>query len=233
MATATRQEEQPRMASEPPKPNAVCVERAPCDSIRPPEERVATGEAEGQHLQESDMTALQKHCAYFDRNGDGYISPLDTYRGCRAIGCNILMAAIAATVISLALAPATADGWWPTLSVNLKNAHRSKHGSDTGCYDETGRFVPAHFDALFDRYDLDRDGALSLSEFMHRARSQRDCFDFFGMTATFMEFGFTYYVTGERKLSKETLRGVYDGSLFQNLEAKCKERKAARRRKSE
>lgn len=33
-----------------------------------------------------DGTALQKHAAYFDPDGDGIIWPWDTYRGCRNYG---------------------------------------------------------------------------------------------------------------------------------------------------
>eukprot|EP00611_Tribonema_gayanum_P009875 TRINITY_DN19750_c0_g1_i1.p2 TRINITY_DN19750_c0_g1~~TRINITY_DN19750_c0_g1_i1.p2 ORF type:complete len:115 (-),score=40.09 TRINITY_DN19750_c0_g1_i1:1426-1770(-) len=45
------------------------------------------------------MTALQKHCAYFDRDGDGVVSPGDTYRGFRALGCNPLVSARARALV--------------------------------------------------------------------------------------------------------------------------------------
>ncbi|KAG5181834.1 Caleosin related protein-domain-containing protein [Tribonema minus] len=211
----------------------VCVNRAPYDGMTAPETRAGIGEGK------EEMTAMQKHCAWFDRDGDGYVSPMDTYKSSRALGFNPLTSSVIAFFINVALAPASADGWYPTVYVNLKNVHRCKHGSDTGVYDETGRFVPAHFDALFDRYDTDRqafscersrrDGKLSWKEFFHRARAQRATFDLYGQAATLLEFGFTYWLAAEEggKLSRETLKGCYDGSLFERIEAEVKAKREA------
>jgi peroxygenase len=182
--------------------------------------------------QRTDLSPLQKHCAFFDRDKDGYISPQDTFSGCRALGMNPLVSTSLTVLINGAQAPLTGGRWWwPPFSINLANVNRAKHGSDTGLYDEEGAFDEAKFEALFDKFDKDGDGALSWSEFLARARAQRDIYDPFGSIATVLEFAATYLIAAEDgKLSKEMMRGVYDGTLFEKVEAQVATKQAQRRR---
>ena len=93
------------------------------------------------------QSVLQQHCAFFDPDGDGVVSPLDTFRGLRALGL-ALPACAAATLLTHALFS------WPTRPsgygivpdwrgrIWLERVHRGKHGSDSGVFDGEGRFVP-------------------------------------------------------------------------------------------
>ena len=54
-----------------------------------------------------DLSALQKHVAFFDQNKDGTVYPWETYRGFRAIGCGIFLSAGSAFLINLALSRKT------------------------------------------------------------------------------------------------------------------------------
>ncbi len=166
------------------------------------------------------QTPLQRHVAFFDRDGNGIITPKETYTGCRAIGCNIPVSAAAAMVINGAMGWPTSRGWLPTLNINVERIQRAMHGSDTRLYNERGDFDAAAFDEFFARYDKDNDGCWSIGEFLERTRAQRNVFDIFGQTATMLEFGILYYLVGhDGRISRDNLRKVYDGSLFIDLEA--------------
>lgn len=140
------------------------------------EERPAHGTAQGGPSLLSDKeTALYKHVKFFDRDGDGKVGPLDTYRGFRDIGFGILLSLYAAIVIPLAMGWLTNDkwNWWPSVQIKVRNIHKAKHGSDSQMYDHNGNFRAHEFDQLFDSFDLDGDGKLSFLELFRMTESFR------------------------------------------------------------
>ena len=167
----------------------------------------------------SKLTPLQKHVAFFDRNHNGTITVGETYAGCRALGMQRVPAAIVALLINGGMGWGTSQSLLPTLNVSVGRIHRGMHGSDSEVYDADGHFDAHKFNAFFDRYDVDHDGHWSWQEFWQRANAQRDLWDVFGRVASVAEFGLVFLIAGEDgKISRETLRKVYDGSLFYELE---------------
>ena len=165
------------------------------------------------------MTPLQKHVAFFDRNHDGTITVGETYAGCRALGMQRVPSAIVAILINGGMGWGTSGGILPTLNVSVANIQRGMHGSDSEVYDADGKFDARKFDAFFSRWDKDGDDHWSWSEFWDRANAQRDIWDVFGRVASIAEFGLVFVIAGEDgKISRETLRKVYDGTLFYELE---------------
>lgn len=179
---------------------------------------------------DKDLTPLQRHAAFFDRNGDGYITLSETYEGCRALGYGRLLSSFLAVSINAGLGWKTTRFPYPTLRIRLDRIHRGKHGSDTNAYNYQGQFDAQEFERIFKLYDRDGDDAFDFREMWNRARGQRDIYDVVGQVVSLFEFALTYAIAGEDgKLSKEALRAIYDGSLFYEVEAKRRGRVTRRR----
>ena len=160
-----------------------------------------------------EMTALQRHVAFFDFDGDGYITVAEDYWGLIALGIDPVSAAAFATIINGALATPTMG--YPSLTIDLRAIAAAVHGSDTGIYDNQGRFVPSQFERLFDDWDKNGDGGLDALELTQRTIVEADLWDVFGVAASGAEFGLLYAVAAEDgRLSRDRMRAFYDGSLF-------------------
>lgn len=164
------------------------------------------------------MTALQRHAAYFDRDGDGYITPNETYQGLRALGYGEPASAGLAVTINAALGTSTSGS--PSLSISVAGITAGLHGSDTGIYNENGEFVSERFDDLFNQWDKDGDNALDEAEINDRINRDTDPRDVVGRTASRVEFKLLFDLAAEDgKISRERLYAFYDGTLFFDLEA--------------
>ncbi|CAA6664792.1 unnamed protein product [Spirodela intermedia] len=146
--------------------------------------------------------------------------------GLRAIGCNFFFSIMSAFLINFGLSYTTQPGWLrsPLLSINIRNIHRCKHGSDSETYDtEEGQapprgFEPSKFEAIFTKYAATNPDALSKSELDTMLKANRNFTDFNGCELPEWQL---LYVLGEGEhgfLHRETVREVYDGSLFEKLE---------------
>jgi hypothetical protein len=161
------------------------------------------------------QTVLQQHVAFFDGDGDGIIWPTDTYRGFRALGFHAVLAALAAVIIHTAFSyptlprPVTLPMSVPDPCFRLYTAsiHRCKHGSDSGAFDNEGRFIPQRFEDLFSKYaaakrerashpapaddaeldPLDDDEGITLREAFALTHGQRVLFDPFGAAGALFE----------------------------------------------
>ncbi|KAK9368822.1 Caleosin related protein-domain-containing protein [Lipomyces kononenkoae] len=177
--------------------------------------------------QHKDYTVLQQHILFWDRDQDGIIYPVDVYRGFRDLGFNILISMIAPITVSIGVSYATrlAHTYWPDpyLRIYIDSIHKAKHGSDSGVIDSEGRFVPQNFENLFAKYakeDKTR-STLTLGELFQLMHGQRCVVDPFGSISSFLEFVTTWLlIQKDRKIQKEDLRRVYDGSLFWEIKAK-------------
>ncbi|KAF2089152.1 Caleosin-domain-containing protein [Saccharata proteae CBS 121410] len=165
-------------------------------------------------------TVVQQHVAYWDRDNDGIIWPLDTYRGVRAWGWSIPLAFLAMFIINFNLSYPTVPGWLPDpfFRIWVSRLHKDKHGSDSMSFDNEGRFKPQNFEDLFAKYDRGNKGGLDAWDLLRAWKGQRMVFDFFGWSAAFLEWFATYLLLWPEDgiLRKEDVRRVFDGSIFQH-----------------
>lgn len=166
------------------------------------------------------LSTLQRHVLFFDRDKDGFISLRDTFRGMRAIGCGVLLSALSALVLNYAFSWATRPWWVPTLSVDIRHIAKGVYGSDTGSFRRTsGNLNEERFNAMFDAYDEDGDGFWSFDDLLRCVRREAAFLDFFGLFLSLFKMSLTFWVAADhRGLSKASLRGAMDGTLFYTLE---------------
>ncbi|GJS72154.1 caleosin-related, EF-hand domain pair containing protein [Tanacetum coccineum] len=169
-----------------------------------------------------DENVLRKHVAFFDRNNDGVIYPWETFQGFRAIGCGYLLSSVAAFFINVGLSGKTQPGKkCPNLffPIYIENIHMAKHGSDSGVYDNHGRFVPSKFEEIFVKYARTNSDALTANELDEFVKGNREPKDYGGWIGGLSEWKILYYLAKDKKglLKKETVRAVYDGSLFEKM----------------
>eukprot|EP01117_Protostelium_nocturnum_P012379 TRINITY_DN4567_c0_g1_i1.p1 TRINITY_DN4567_c0_g1~~TRINITY_DN4567_c0_g1_i1.p1 ORF type:complete len:282 (+),score=73.68 TRINITY_DN4567_c0_g1_i1:95-940(+) len=169
-----------------------------------------------------DKTVLQQHCDFWDPDGDGVIWPRDTFVGFRDLGFNFYMSLLGVFIIHSAFSfPSRLSFTWipdPFFRISVKGIHKCKHGSDSGSYDNEGRFVPQKFEEIFSKYDTDGKGGLTFTEMWNAMKGYRVIMDFFGWFALFFELGTTYLlIAKDGVMTKEDMRRVYDGSLFYHV----------------
>ena len=178
----------------------------------------------------TDKTVLQQHCTFFDRDNDGIIWPLDTYIAFRQLGYSIFISVLSLLVIHLNFSyPSLPKGHYlpdPFFRVYLDKIHKDKHGSDSGTYDNEGRFIPQKFEDIFAKYGGTTDGkkdGLTFRETLTYMHGQMVVFDLFGWGGATFEWLATWLLLWPEegffvgKIRREDIRGVYDGSLFYEI----------------
>ncbi|KAJ3699353.1 hypothetical protein LUZ61_003058 [Rhynchospora tenuis] len=171
----------------------------------------------------TDVTPLQMHASFFDRNKDGIVTLKETYEGMRAIGCSVPVSAGGALFINGLLSPKTrppGKSASASLPIYIENISKGKHGSDTDSYDSQGRFVPEKFEQIFIKYAKTNPNALTSKELDDMLQANKDSGDTKGQIAAQGEWKLLYDLAKDKDgfLQKDTIRGVYDGSLFYKLE---------------
>jgi len=173
-----------------------------------------------------DLTALQQHILFWDRDNDGIIHPLDVYNGFRELGFNFPFSAGSLLIPIFFSYPTTIAYSWlpdPWLRIYVGSIHKAKHGSDTGIFDVDGHFHADRFDAMFDRWDSDRCGGLSETQMFHMWKKNRLAADVAGWCFAFMEVWTTWLLLQrDGRVWKEDLKGCYDGTLFWRISEEVK-----------
>lgn len=163
------------------------------------------------------QTVLQQHVEFFDYDKDGVIWPWDTARGFRDIGYNPLISFLAPFFIHTGMSLPTQEGF-PNLllPIHIKNIHKCKHGSDSGVYDTEGRYIPQRFEEIMSKYDKDNKGGLTYQEVMEMTSEQSNLYDWFGRTASFLEWTVTYagFKDENGVLPRDAIRKQFNGELF-------------------
>ncbi|GAA0158689.1 oxygenase [Lithospermum erythrorhizon] len=174
------------------------------------------------NLDNGNLTALQKHVSFFDRNKDGIIYVTETFEGLRALGMGIALASSASVFINTALSQKTrpGEGFAANFPIVVKNIQLGKHGSDTDVYDEQGRFVEPKFEELFQKFARTHPNALTSDELSEMLKAKRDPNDYKGWIAAESEWKILYTLGKDDQglLQKDTVRAMYDGSLFERIE---------------
>lgn len=114
----------------------------------------------------NEMTALQRHVAFFDRDGDGRVTIGEVVDTLRLLGCSNAYAYI--NGIGGMLARTTAPGL-ASHEVVVSNAHRGKYrdarlSGETRIFDEQGRFDTDRFDEVVACYGRPSVDGLSESD---------------------------------------------------------------------
>jgi peroxygenase len=168
--------------------------------------------------QTKQLTALQQHVLFWDRDNDGIIYPMDVYNGFRALGFSVIFS-IGSFLIPFFFSYATTIAHSyipdPRYRIYVSSIHKAKHGSDTGIYDVDGHFEAARFDAMFARYDTTNSGGLSAGELWTLWKKNRCAADPAGWSFAFMEMWTTWLLLQEDgRVWKDDLKACYDGTLF-------------------
>lgn len=113
---------------------------------------------------------------------------MDTFKGFRALGFNILLCLLSVLVIHVNFSYPTVPGYIPDpfFRIYIKNIHKDKHGSDSGTYDTEGRFMPQKFEDMFSKYADDRD-YITARDVWDLLKGQRVVADPFGWAAVLFE----------------------------------------------
>ncbi|KAL6635082.1 hypothetical protein ACP70R_027753 [Stipagrostis hirtigluma subsp. patula] len=166
------------------------------------------------------MTPLQKHVAFFDRDHNGIVTFDETYEGLQAIGLSPVRAKGSAVIINFGLGAKTRpDPDSSRMDIYIANIKQAIHGSDTGSYDPEGRFIPEKLDEMFAKHGKTVPGAMTKDEIDEMLKANREKGDFKGWLGSASEWKLLFKVASDKDglLRKETARGIYDGSLFENL----------------
>ncbi|KAK4371187.1 hypothetical protein RND71_010662 [Anisodus tanguticus] len=153
-------------------------------------------------IEKREPTPLEKHVMFFDIDKNGIIYPWETFQ-VKSGGMEKL------------------TGKWPSLlfPIEVKNIKFAKHGSDSGVYDSEGRFVHEKFEEIFKKHARSNGNALTGQELDELLKANREPNDRKGRIAALLEWKILYFLCKDKHglLGKETIRAVYDGSLFDQM----------------
>lgn len=140
----------------------------------------------------------QQHVDFFDLNGDGVVTPWETFIGFRLLNWSLLLALFATVVIHSGFSYTTLPPGRvlpdPLFRIYLPQINAAKHGSDSGTYDHEGRFRAQQFADFFNKYgerletvDGYGDFGMTYGQALKGVKAQRCVMDLFGIFAATFE----------------------------------------------
>jgi peroxygenase len=78
----------------------------------------------------------------------------------------------------------------PFFRIYIERIHKDKHGSDSGTYDNEGRFIPQKFEDIFAKYASGDKQSISIQEVWGYMKGQRVIMDPVGWGGAFFECRF-------------------------------------------
>ncbi|QSZ31042.1 hypothetical protein DSL72_000603 [Monilinia vaccinii-corymbosi] len=178
------------------------------------------------------LTVLQQHVNFFDRDQDGIIYPLDTYTSMRRLTYPIWFSVLAMLIIHANFSyPTLPPGHWlpdPLFRIYTGRIHKDKHGSDSGAYDNEGRFIPQKFEDIFSKYAGGDKQGITLGEVWDYLKGQSVIMDPVGWGGALFEWSATWILLWpeDGRMKKEDIRRIYDGSLFYEIAARNEKNKS-------
>ncbi|UZJ56075.1 hypothetical protein CBS101457_005395 [Exobasidium rhododendri] len=172
------------------------------------------------------MTAMQRHVAYFDADCDGVIWPTDTFWGFYYLGFGIILSVLSVFIVhgpfSYPTLPYRGNRFLnllpdPYMRIYVANIHRCKHGSDSESYNRRGQFQESKFKEIIQDYSsASGKDALSFHDGAAMLNGRRNLMDFFGIFAFLFEWGSTYMLLWPKDgyMAVDDILGVLDGSIF-------------------
>lgn len=182
-----------------------------------------------QYQQKYMKTAVQRHCAFYDRDCDGIISLKDTFQSLRALGFNLILCLGGTLLIHLTMSYQTSPTWIPSIwmPIYLERVNRCQHGSSTKAYDFIGNVVsyPA-VENVFIQFDPKKQGGLNYVQLLWMLWNLRDSFDPFGWVLSVFWWTGLYILASDKGiLTYKTMIAQYDGSLFYLIEQQRKSKR--------
>ncbi|KAF8775924.1 hypothetical protein HU200_004059 [Digitaria exilis] len=139
----------------------------------------------------------------------------------RALGFGFGVSSASAAFINGALGSKCRPGnaTLSKLDIYIEDIQKGKHGSDTGSYDNEGRFVPDKFEEIFAKHAMTVPDALTSDEIDQMLQANRQPGDYSGWAGAEAEWKILYSLGKDKDglLHKDVVRSVYDGSLFHRL----------------
>ena len=186
------------------------------------------------------LTALQRHAAFFDTDGDGIITPEETAGRMRDLGVPAVIRAAFVPVVHAFLSRLTER---KDSSISLERITLGKHAFDTGVYDSRGEVDEQAFEALFARGGAAGAPCVTRKQMraIIRARGDRDRrYGRFGAVMGYLFSGIEVWILyvlahdAEKRegffyrpaLTRRRLRSFYEGHLFFALERRTRMRRA-------
>lgn len=170
------------------------------------------------------MTALQRHVAFFDRNGDQRVTVGEVVETLKLLGCSGAYAFVNGVAGMLAR---TTEAEFASHEVVLANAHRGKFRApdltgETRIFDREGNFDEARFNEVLARYGRSNVDGLTESDIAVMI-GDISLPGTVGRASSLLAFRLLMTIAGEAQsngelaVTRARLRAFYEGNLFPQL----------------